>query len=59
MEIKITPEMFDTICNSLRANKQSLKSQLRYATEENKKAIIESQLKEVTEALEFCQNLLP
>lgn len=52
MEIKVTQEVVDTVCNSLRASKQSLRNQLRNETlPKNKKEIIEYQLADVTEAL--------
>ena len=51
MDIKIKQEVIDTVCNSLRASKQSLKNQLRNATDPNKKEIIEHQLRDVVEAL--------
>lgn len=51
MDIMINHEVIDTVCNSLRASKQSLGAQLAKATEENKKEILESQLAEVEEAL--------
>ena len=51
MEVKIDQKVIDTACNSLRASQQSLKNQLRNATDVSKKAIIESQLKDVEEAL--------
>ncbi|MBQ9700362.1 MAG: hypothetical protein IJV71_07045 [Lachnospiraceae bacterium] len=52
MEIKVTQEVVDTVCNSLRASKQSLRNQLRNETLlKNKKEIIEHQLADVEEAL--------
>lgn len=51
MEIQIDQKVIDTACNSLRASQQSLRNQLRNATDASKKAIIESQLKDVEEAL--------
>ena len=51
MEIQIDQKVIDTACNSLRASQQSLRNQLRNATDVSKKAIIESQLKAVEEAL--------
>lgn len=51
MEVKIDQKVIDTACNSMRASQQSLKNQLRNATDVSKKAIIESQLKDVEEAL--------
>lgn len=58
MEIQINQEVIDTVCNSLRASKQSLRNQLRNAAEgSNKKEIIEHQLADVEEALKVFQNL--
>ena len=51
MEVKIDQKVIDTACNSLRASQQSLKNQLRNTTDAGKKAIIESQLRDVVEAL--------
>lgn len=51
MEIQIDQKVIDTACNSLRASKQSLRNQLRNATDPNKKTIIEHQLLDVVEAL--------
>lgn len=56
MEIQINQEVIDTVCNSLRASKQSLRNQLRSA-EGNKKEIIEHQLSNVEEAMRVFQNL--
>ena len=56
MEIQINQEAIDTVCNSLRANKQSLRNQLRSA-EGNKKEIIEHQLADVERALQIFQQL--
>lgn len=60
MEIQITQAVVDTICNSLRASKQSLQSQFRKAQslQEGMKAeIIRHQLIEVEEALQVFQEL--
>jgi hypothetical protein len=57
MEIQINQEVIDTVCNSLRASKQSLQNQLRNATNDNKKNIIEHQLADVEKALRVFQNL--
>jgi hypothetical protein len=58
MEIKVSQEVIDTVCNSLRASKQSLRNQLRNAEEgSNKKEIITCQLVDVEEALRVFQNL--
>lgn len=55
MEIQIDQKVIDTACNSLRASKQSLRNQLRNATDPNKKAIIEHQLADVEEALKVFE----
>lgn len=57
MEIQINQEVIDTVCNSLRASRQSLRNQLRNATDPNKKEIIEHQLADVERALEIFQQL--
>ena len=57
MEIQIDQSVIDTVCNSLRASKQSLRNQLRNATADNKKEIIEHQLIDVERALEIFQHL--
>lgn len=57
MEIQIDQKVIDTVCNSLRASKQSLNNQLRNATDSNKKEIIRYQLKDVTEALSVFEYL--
>jgi hypothetical protein len=51
MELFVSEKLIETVCNSLRASKQSLRSQLSRTTEESKKEILESQLAEVEEAL--------
>ena len=51
MNIKVSEQTIDTVCNSLRASKHSLKSQLSRAIDENKKEIIEHQLNDVEHAL--------
>lgn len=58
MEVRVTQEVIDTVCNSLRASKQSLRSQL-YKVEagSNKEAIIANQLADVEAALKVFQNL--
>ena len=55
MEIKVTEQVIETICNSLTASKHSLKQQLSKATDETKKAILEYQLAEVEEALKVFE----
>ena len=58
MEIQITQEVIDTVCNSLRASRQSLRNQLRNAEAgSNRKEIIKYQLKDVEEALGVFQSL--
>jgi hypothetical protein len=57
MDIKIKQEVIDTVCNSLRASKQSLRNQLRNVATDNKKEIIEHQLADVEEALKVFEYL--
>ena len=57
MEIEITQEVIDTVCNSLRASKHSLQQQSRLAVDKNKEEIIKYQLKDVEKALEVFQFL--
>ena len=58
MEIEITQDVIDTVCNSLRASKQSLINQLAKANENKRKTdIIASQLNDVARALEIFQHL--
>ena len=57
MEIQIDQEVIDTVCNSLRASKQSLVRQACQAPTKNKKDIITCQLAEVNKALEIFQYL--
>lgn len=58
MEIQINQEVIDTVCNSLRASKQSLRNQLRYEPlSQNKKNIIEHQLADVEAALRVFEHL--
>ena len=60
MEIQITPIVVNTVCNSLRASKQSLQSQLRRAQNlqiETKAEIIKYQLIDVEDALQVFQEL--
>jgi uncharacterized membrane protein YcaP (DUF421 family) len=57
MEIQIDQEVIDTVCNSLRASKQSLVRQMCQATDDNKKDIITCQLADVNKALEVFQYL--
>jgi hypothetical protein len=57
MEIQINQEVIDTVCNSLRASKQSLTNQLAKAPNIRQEAIITCQLQEVKRALEIFQTL--
>lgn len=57
MEIEITQDVIDTVCNSLRASKQSLTNQLAKAPNIRQEAIITCQLQEVKRALEVFQIL--
>ena len=58
MEIQISQEVVVTVCNSLRASRQSLLHQrLKYDYDSNKVAIIEHQLDEVEEALKVFKEL--
>ena len=58
MDIKINQEVIDTVCNSLRASKQSLINQLAKANADQRKTdIISSQLNDVEQALQIFQQL--
>ena len=57
MEIQITQEVLNTVCNSLRASKHSLQQQLRLALDRRKEDILKSQLAEVEEALLVFEEL--
>lgn len=58
MEIQIDQEVIDTVCNSLRASKQSLINQLAKANADQRKTdIIASQLNDVERALQVFQQL--
>ena len=58
MEIKVSQEVIDTVCNSLRASKQSLRSQLyKVESGSNKEELLKYQLADVEEALRVFQNL--
>lgn len=58
MEIQINQEVIDTVCNSLRASKQSLRNQLRLEPlPQNKKNIMEHQLADVEAALRVFEYL--
>lgn len=56
MTIKIKQSVIDTVCNSLRASRHSLRNQLLSA-EGNKKDIITHQLADVEEALKVFEYL--
>ena len=58
MDIEIKQEVIDTVCNSLRASKQSLMNQLRAENiTQVKKEIIAHQLSDVEEALKVFEYL--
>ena len=60
MEIQVNQEVIDTVCNSLRASKQSLRNRLARlegASRTNEKEILSHQLIEVQRALEVFQTL--
>ena len=58
MEIQIDQSVIDTVCNSLRASKQSLRNQLRSSAGDiRKEAITKCQLADVERALAVFQNL--
>lgn len=63
MEINLSSETINTVYNSLRSSKQSLKFQLEVSlpngkVNPNKKEIIEHQLKEVEDALLVFEELV-
>ena len=58
MEIQIDQEVIDTVCNSLRASKQSLVNQMVKANENGKSTTtIASQLADVQKALDIFRTL--
>ena len=57
MEIKVTENVIETVCNSLTASKQSLRAQLRLEVSETKKDILKHQLAEVEEALSIFERV--
>lgn len=58
MEVQVSQEVIDTVCNSLRASRWSLQNQLRNAeVGSNKKEIITYQLADVEAALKVFQNM--
>ena len=63
MEINLSSEVINTVCNSLRASKHSLEHQLSVGlpnkkVNPNKREIIEHQLAEVEEALVVFEELV-
>lgn len=58
MEIKVSEEVIETVCNSLRASHRHLWHRLRRHTNPNEKEILEHQIKEVKEALAIFEKLL-
>lgn len=58
MNMNVSQEVIDTVCNSLRASRQSLRSQLyKVESGSNKEEIIKQQYADVEKALEVFQNL--
>ena len=58
MEIQVTQEVIDTVCNSLRASRWSLRQQLEKVEHgSNEEEIRKYQLADVEEALAIFQNL--
>ena len=58
MEIQVTQEIIDTVCNSLRASRWSLRQQLEKVERgSNEEEIRKYQLADVEEALTIFQNL--
>jgi hypothetical protein len=57
MEIQISQEVVDTVCNSLRASRQSLRNQMQNAPDKRKETIALCQLREVEKALEVFEFL--
>jgi hypothetical protein len=58
MEIQVTQEVIDTVCNSLRASRWSLRQQLEKVEKgSNEEEIRKYQLADVEEALKVFQNL--
>ena len=60
MEVRVTTDHINTVCNSLRASRQSLRNQLRSCEEgmskRGKKEILEHQLADVEEALRVFEH---
>lgn len=62
MEIKVTEEIVNTVCNALQSSKNHLKWQLEVSipnkkVNPNRKEIIEHQIAEIEEALRVFENL--
>ena len=57
MEIQISQEVVDTVCNSLRASRQSLRNQMHNTPDKRKETIALCQLREVERALEVFELL--
>ena len=58
MEVQVTQEVIDTVCNSLRASRWSLRQQLEKVERgSNEEEIRKYQLADVEEALRVFQNL--
>lgn len=62
MEIKVTEEIVNTVCNALQSSKSHLKWQLEVSipnkkVNPNRKEIIEHQLAEIEEALRVFESL--
>ena len=51
MEIMVSDRIIETVCNSLRTSRQSLKKQLSKAATKTKEQLLEHLLAEVEEAL--------
>lgn len=58
MEINLSAETIETVYNSLRCSKQTLKQQQRNETSRDKKVIIKYQLAEVEDALAVFEELM-
>lgn len=58
MEINLSAETIETVYNSLRCSKQTLKQQQRAETSHDKKVIIKYQLEEVEDALAVFEELM-
>lgn len=58
MEINLSTETIETVYNSLRCSKQTLKQQQRNETSHDKKVIIKYQLEEVEDALAVFEELM-